>query len=593
MNNDNGSGSDGGGGNDGHGNDDHNDDAVTLFVPSSGDARDSLSGFANRTTQLDGDDSKVNNALPSGTSARLRAAESKLTPIKEHATSVIFPPKLADNEGLYLVGAGVRKKSILKIYAVAVYGSPAVLTAATASRKRTLGDAARKFDALTTAMTSFVLEMVYPVSAEKVAGAIAESVKPRYGGSPSDISALESLIIRGVTAMAGGQAKKGTVFRFDCSEEGVAVTVNGALQGMARFDGLGSAFVDVFMDENAVSPTLVDSCLNTWSSEDAKTLAASLLELSRDDSARPMANDDATEEQLAEEDVETKRKAFESQMQPFKEYTTGIVFDPILLDNEGLYLVGAGVRKKSIIKVYAVAMYSSAAVLAAAVSPSTLRGAARTFDPTMPTKTTTTFVLEMVHSVGAEKIAGAIAESVRPRYRGLPSDIDALELLIVEGVKKIGGHAVKGTVFQFNCSVEGVSVAVDGNAQGTAEFEGLGSAFVDVFMDDDAVSPTLVDSCLKRWSSEQAMALALSLLELSQSHYRGTMAEITAQEEEQEMAVEVTTAKIEDVESEVKPIQEYATNVIFAPKLDEGLYLVGAGVRKKSIIKIYAHGPQF
>jgi len=44
----------------------------------------------------------------------------------------------------------------------------------------------------------------------------------------------------------------------------VSVSVNGQMQGTASFDGLGSAFVDVFVDDNAVSPTLVDSCLDTW-----------------------------------------------------------------------------------------------------------------------------------------------------------------------------------------------------------------------------------------------------------------------------------------------------------------------------------------
>ena len=50
------------------------------------------------------------------------------------------------------------------------------------------------------------------------------------------------------------------------------------------------------------------------------------------------------------------------------------------------------------------------------------------------------------------------------------------------------------------------------------------------------------------------------------------------------------TAELEAAESRLKPIQEYATSVTFAPKLDNGLYLVGAGVRKKSVVKVYAVG---
>ena len=216
------------------------------------------------------------------TISQLQAAEAKLNPIKEYATGITFAPKL--DEGMYLVGAGVRKKSIIKVYAVAMYSSPAVLNAVSPS---TLGNAARSFNSLSPT-TSFVLEMVYSVGAEKIAGAIGESVKPRYRGSMEDISALESLIIEGVNKI-GGQATQGTVFRFDCSEDGVGVSVNGIQQGIAKFDGLGSAFVDVFMDDNAVSPTLVDSCLDTWSGDEAKLLAASLLEVSKESRAENLS----------------------------------------------------------------------------------------------------------------------------------------------------------------------------------------------------------------------------------------------------------------------------------------------------------------
>jgi hypothetical protein len=91
-----------------------------------------------------------------------------------------------------------------------------------------------------------------------------------------DISVLESLIVAGVNAI-GRQAIKGATFRFDCSKEGVGVSVNGAEQGMATLKGLGSAFVDVFMDINSVSPTLRDSCVNTWSSEESNSVAATLV----------------------------------------------------------------------------------------------------------------------------------------------------------------------------------------------------------------------------------------------------------------------------------------------------------------------------
>ena len=390
--------------------------------------------------------------------AELEALESRLHSIQEYATSVSFAPKL-DN-GLYLVGAGVRKKSVIKVYAVAMYSTPEVLVSAASST--TLHDAAKTFDT-TSSRTSFVLEMVYSASAEKIAGAIAESVKPRHSGEPSDIGRLESLIIEGVNAI-GGQATKGTTFRFNCSEEGVTVSVNGAEQGMAAFKGLGSAFVDVFMDDNSVSPTLKDSCVKTWSSSGNKSVAASLVELASF-SNQGDSKGGATQHKP---DNAAMRRELESQLKPIQEYATSVKFNPKLED--GLYLVGAGVRKKSVVKVYAVALYSYASVLNSVSSPVALHTAARSFDASTPL---TSFVLEMTYSASAEKIGGAIADSVKPRYRGSASDVSVLESLIIEGVNKKGGQATKGTTFRFDCSEEGVTVSVDGSVQGAANFAGL------------------------------------------------------------------------------------------------------------------------
>lgn len=499
--------------------------------------------------------------------AELEAVESRLKPVQVYATSVSFAPKLYN--GLYLVGAGVRKKSVVKVYAVAMYSAPKVLVSASSSTA--LHDAARTFDS-TSSMTSFVLEMVYSAGAEKIAGAIGESIKPRHNGDSSDIGKLESLIVEGVNAI-GGQATKGTTFRFDCSDVGVVVSVNGVEQGMAAFKGLGSAFVDVFMDRNSVSPTLIDSCVKNWSSSENKLVSSSLMELASvaADSRQDDSEGGSTEDKP---DKAGMRKKVESQLKPIQEYATSVGFNPKL--DEGLYLIGAGVRKKSVVKVYAVALYSSANVLNA-VSPATLSTAARTFDASTPL---TSFVLEMTYSAGAEKIGGAIADSVKPRYSGPASDVDVLESLIVEGVNKKGGQASKGTIFRFDCSEEGVTVSVDGSVQGMAKFDGLGSAFVDVFLDNDAVSPTLVSSCMETWSSPQAKATAASLLELDRP------ADGTSSDEQ---ADEGSLSSLQNaIELNMKPIQEKATSVTFVPKLDNGLYLAGAGVRKKSIVKVYA-----
>ncbi|KAL7452455.1 hypothetical protein ACHAWC_004178 [Mediolabrus comicus] len=502
--------------------------------------------------------------------SKLHLLREELKPIQEYATGIKFEPTL-DN-GLYLVGAGVRKKSVIKVYAVAMYSTPQVLTNATSHAS--LHDAARTFDS-SSSMTSFVLEMVYSAGAEKIAGAIGESVKPRYNGDSSDIGKLESLIVNGVNAI-GGQAIKGTVFRFDCSKEGVSVSVNGADQGMALFEGLGSAFVDVFMDSNSVSPTLKDSCVKTWSTDEMKSVSASLVELAQGNASQDASGGKKSEDKP---DEAAMRNKVESQLKPIQEYATSVVFDPKL--DDGLYLVGAGVRKKSVIKVYAVALYSSASVLNA-VAPATLHSVARTFDASTPT---TSFVLEMVYSAGAEKIGGAIAESVKPRYNGPAADVSVLESLIVEGVNMKGGQATKGTIFRFDCSAEGVAVSVDGSMQGIAKFDGMGSAFVDVFLDDNAVSPTLVSSCMDTWSNPQAKAMAASLLELDEAENN---ASTDADDVGDSGSDEGLAAHLTQVEAQLKPIQEYATSITFEPTLDNGLYLVGAGIRKKSVIKVYA-----
>jgi hypothetical protein len=246
----------------------------------------------------------------SSTTAKLDAIESKLKPLQDAATGVSFSPKLDD---LYLVGVGVRKKSIIKIYAVSMYASPSVLNALSSlpsgkqHRKEAaaaLRNAARLFDNTSNAKTTFVLEMVYGADAKSIASAIGDSLKPRYGGSTSDIQHLESLIAEGLSKK-GGQASKGTVFRFDCSEDGVDVIVDGKLQGSAKFKGMGSAFVDVFIDDNAVSPSLVDSCIDNLSGEEAKSLSEALLELETEDKMKNTSNN-TVEEKVVSGDVSTE-----------------------------------------------------------------------------------------------------------------------------------------------------------------------------------------------------------------------------------------------------------------------------------------------
>ena len=107
--------------------------------------------------------------------------------------------------------------------------------------------------------TSFLLKMNFKVGAEKMASAIAESVAPRHVGGEAELRYLKELISKGIE----GAATKGTTFQFDCTEDGLEVSVNGKEQGVVPSPGLAKAFCDVYLDDKAVSPALKASCLET------------------------------------------------------------------------------------------------------------------------------------------------------------------------------------------------------------------------------------------------------------------------------------------------------------------------------------------
>jgi hypothetical protein len=451
--------------------------------------------------------------LGKGNKALAQVVESRVKPITEEATGITFDSKLDDDDNLYLVGCGVRKKAMINLYGVAMYSSPTVMEVLSplqqdnAEARKALANAARTFDS-PSHTTSFVVEMAFKTDAKTIAQAIANSVARRYEGPEDDVSLLEELISDGVRSK-GGQASRGTKFRFDCSAEGVSVSVDGDAQGNLLSDGMGAAFVDVFMDDHAVSPQLVNNCLDSWCGsgikEEMENVLAKLSQAEEEKIAPTLATETMTAAESNDRPFQVERNAAaEAKVQSLKEKATGVTFNAKL--DDGLYLVGCGVRKKAIINVYAVAMYSSPSALEA-LSPfskgsqkkeaqTALRNAARTFGPSSPT---TSFALEMTFKADGKTIAEAIAEGVKPRHGGSPSDVTELENLIVQGVAAKGGQATKGTIFRFDCSEEGVSVSVDGNAQGAVNSNGIGSALVDVFMDDKAVSPQLVDSCLDTW----------------------------------------------------------------------------------------------
>lgn len=183
--------------------------------------------------------------------------------LKDPATGISFPGAHKDTS---LIGVGVRKKGPLKLYSVAMYAQAAL--------KEKLGgisksDKKAALAALQSAAgegpCNFLLEMNFKVGAEKIASGLANSVIPRHSGSNADVESLKNMILGGVSANCkGGAAVKGTQLEFMCSPEtGVDVSVNGKEQGNVPSPALAKAFCDVYLDDKAVSPALVNSCIET------------------------------------------------------------------------------------------------------------------------------------------------------------------------------------------------------------------------------------------------------------------------------------------------------------------------------------------
>jgi len=175
---------------------------------------------------------------------------------------------------------------------------------------------------------------------------------------------------------------------------------------------------------------------------------------------------------------------------------TGIIFSSKIDDRQ---IAGVGVRKKGPIKIYSVGMYVPETVKESlsTVSKKSKKALATLRDNAKSSKAT--FLLKMNFKVGAEKMASAIADSVASRHNGPESEINDFKSLITNG---ISGAAEKGTTFQFDCSKEGLKVAVDGKDQGVVSSAGLAGAFCDVYLDEKGVSPTLRKSCIETLCTE-------------------------------------------------------------------------------------------
>jgi len=190
--------------------------------------------------------------LASALSSLLHPADAAAAALVDSATKINFDDKLG---GLSLFGVGVRKKGPIKVYSVGMYsGDDAKETISSVTKSDALSTLCKSITA--TSKTTFVLKMNFKVGAEKMADAIAESVNPR-SSNKAQVETLKKLILDGVAAK--GAATPGTTLRFDCSDEGVKVSVDGKEIGTAP--GLKKAFCEVYLDDKCVSPALRNSCV--------------------------------------------------------------------------------------------------------------------------------------------------------------------------------------------------------------------------------------------------------------------------------------------------------------------------------------------
>mmetsp|Transcript_9760 Transcript_9760/g.22834 ORF Transcript_9760/g.22834 Transcript_9760/m.22834 type:complete len:202 (-) Transcript_9760:62-667(-) len=183
------------------------------------------------------------------------AASVDAAALIDPATKIKFDDNL---DGLSLFGVGVRKKGPIKVYSVGMYSDKETKDSMSSTAKDDKGAMSKLRDSVVSAnATTFLLKMNFKVGAEKMAGAIADSVSPRASDKAS-VEALKKLILDGVSSK--GAATPGTILKFDCSSSGdVRVSVDGVEIGSAP--GIQQAFCDVFLDDKAVSPKFRESCI--------------------------------------------------------------------------------------------------------------------------------------------------------------------------------------------------------------------------------------------------------------------------------------------------------------------------------------------
>uniref|UniRef100_A0A7S0Q024 Chalcone isomerase domain-containing protein n=1 Tax=Coccolithus braarudii TaxID=221442 RepID=A0A7S0Q024_9EUKA len=176
----------------------------------------------------------------------------------EPATKVGFKDSL---NGQPLVGVGVRKKGPIKVYGIGMYvdamGSKMSLSKYKQHESALKLPASFFEDILGGFGKTLVLKMVYGVSKEKMAGALAESIKPRMTGGLAAVSEFEQMLMDGCETHAkDGRACAGTEFQFGVRGSSLGVHVNGKKVGTINSKPLCRALLKCYFDSKSVAPAL-------------------------------------------------------------------------------------------------------------------------------------------------------------------------------------------------------------------------------------------------------------------------------------------------------------------------------------------------
>jgi hypothetical protein len=175
----------------------------------------------------------------------------------EPASKTVFSDK---KDGLDLAGLGIRKKGPINVYSVALYCAkgPCVKDCGSCDASKLAAKVADGNYA-----KEVVLKMSRNVGAEKMAGAISDAVAPRMKGT--DMGVLNQLKEAMSTGMSGG-CKTGTLLSFKApSKSKMIFSINGKAQADLNSAALVRAFLNTYVDNKCVSPTLKSDLCTTIS----------------------------------------------------------------------------------------------------------------------------------------------------------------------------------------------------------------------------------------------------------------------------------------------------------------------------------------